>query len=806
MNISYNWLKEYIQIEESPEKLSAILTDLGLEIGGLIKTESIKGGLKGLVIGEVKDKWQHPNADKLSCTSVDIGGQALLNIVCGAPNVDKGQKVVVATIGTTLYSGDDSFKIKKSKLRGELSEGMICAEDEIGLGKSHDGILILPNEVEIGTLAKDYFAVEEDYIFEVDITPNRADALSHYGVARDLAAYYQFHGKSLRPIFPELKPLKKTAHLPFTISIEDQTACTRYSGISIKGVDVTDSPGWLQKRLQSIGLTPVNNVVDVTNFVMFEIGQPLHAFDYSVSGNQIKIKSDLEGILFSTLDGEERTLKNGQLMVCNNSKPMCIAGVFGGEESGVSTNTKDIFLESAYFNPVSVRKTSKNHSLKTDASYRFERGVDPELTIKALQRAANLILEVAGGEIASEIEDVVVENKKPFEVEFSFSRCNRLIGDELPKDKIKGVLKSLEIEIVKENEDTLYLKVPTYRVDVQRECDVIEDILRIYGFNSVPIPKSLKSSIIVSSGVPQEKVVKEISNLMVSNGFNEIMNNSLTKKEYYDGLEQVKEENHVELLNPLSQELNILRRNLLFGGLENIARNNNMKNPNLKLFEFGKTYFKNSQGEYQEQKHLSIFISGSKEENSWNIDSPEVSFYTIKGYVNTIINRLGIPKLKMKSVENEFLSDGVVVYFKKTIIAEYGKVKTKFLKATGVKQNVYFADIKWDEVLKLLQYQKTKLSPISKFHPVKRDLSLLLKETINYSDLEQIAFEVERKILKQVDLFDIYQGSKLPEGKKSYALSFILQSDESTLNDKQIEKTMQKLLKAFQEKLGAELR
>ena len=806
MKISYNWIKQFLQTDWEATKTGELLTDLGLEIGGLIKTESIKGGLKGLVIGEVKDKWQHPNADKLSCTSVDIGGQALLNIVCGAPNVDKGQKVVVATIGTILYSGDDSFKIKKSKLRGELSEGMICAEDEIGLGKSHDGILILPNEVEIGTLAKDYFAVEEDYIFEVDITPNRADALSHYGVARDLAAYYQFHGKSLRPIFPELKPLKKTAHLPFTISIEDQTACTRYSGISIKDVDVTDSPGWLQKRLQSIGLTPVNNVVDVTNFVMFEIGQPLHAFDYSVSGNQIKIKSDLEGILFSTLDGEERTLKNGQLMVCNNSKPMCIAGVFGGEESGVSTNTKDIFLESAYFNPVSVRKTSKNHSLKTDASYRFERGVDPELTIKALQRAANLILEVAGGEIASEIEDVVVENKKPFEVEFSFSRCNRLIGDELPKDKIKGVLKSLEIEIVKENEDTLYLKVPTYRVDVQRECDVIEDILRIYGFNSVPIPKSLKSSIIVSSGVPQEKVVKEISNLMVSNGFNEIMNNSLTKKEYYDGLEQVKEENHVELLNPLSQELNILRRNLLFGGLENIARNNNMKNPNLKLFEFGKTYFKNSQGEYQEQKHLSILISGSKEENSWNIDSPEVSFYTIKGYVNTIINRLGIPKLKMKSVENEFLSDGVVVYFKKTIIAEYGKVKTKFLKATGVKQNVYFADIKWDEVLKLLQYQKTKLSPISKFHPVKRDLSLLLKETINYSDLEQIAFEVERKILKQVDLFDIYQGSKLPEGKKSYALSFILQSDESTLNDKQIEKTMQKLLKAFQEKLGAELR
>ena len=806
MNISYNWLKEYIQIEESPEELSTILTDLGLEIGGLKKTESIKGGLEGLLIGEVKDKWQHPNADKLSCTTVDVGGESLLNIVCGAPNIDKGQKVVVATIGTTLYSGDDSFKIKKSKLRGELSEGMICAEDEIGLGKSHDGILILPNEVEVGTLAKNYFKVEEDYILEVDITPNRADALSHYGVARDLSAYYQFHGKKLKPSFPELKTLKKSADLPFNISIEDQESCTRYSGISIKGVDVTDSPDWLQKRLKSIGLTPINNIVDVTNYVMFEIGQPLHAFDYSVSGSQINIKSDLGGVVFSTLDGEERTLENGQLMICNDSEPMCIAGVFGGEQSGVTTETKDVFIESAYFNPVSVRKTSKNHNLKTDASYRFERGVDPELTVKALQRAANLILEVAGGEIASEVHDVVVENKKPFEVEFSYSRCNRLIGDELSKDKIKHILNSLEINIVKETEDTLYLKVPTYRVDVQRECDVIEDILRVYGFNSVPIPKSLKSSIIVSSGIPQEKVVKEISNLMVSNGFNEIMNNSLTKKEYYDGLEQVKEEDHVELLNPLSQELNILRRNLLFGGLETIARNNNMKNPNLKLFEFGKTYFKNAQGEYQEQKHLSILITGSKGENTWNTDSSEVSFYTLKGYVSTILDRLGIPKLKMKSLQNEFLLDGVGVYFKKTMIAEYGKVKAKFLKTTGVKQDVYFADIKWDEVMKLLQYQKTKLSPISKFHPVKRDLSLLLKESVNYSDLEQIAFEVERKILKHVELFDIYQGSKLPEGKKSYALSFILQSDESTLNDKQIEKTMQKLLKAFQEKLGAELR
>ena len=502
MNISYNWLKEYIQIEESPEELSKILTDLGLEIGGLKKVQSIKGGLEGLVVGEVKDKWQHPNADKLSCTKVDVGGKELLNIVCGAPNVEKGQKVVVATVGTVLYSGDENFKIKKSKLRGELSEGMICAEDEIGLGKSHDGILILPSEVTAGTLAKDYFNVEEDYILEVDITPNRADALSHYGVARDLAAYYQFNGKSLKPSFPELKKLDKTAELPIRISIEDKKACIRYSGVTLKVVTVTNSPDWLQKRLNAIGLVPINNIVDVTNYVMFELGQPLHAFDYSICGSEIKVKSDLNGVNFITLDGEERNIKSGELMICNSTKPMCIAGVYGGEESGVSNETKDIFLESAYFNPVSIRKTSKRHGLKTDASYRFERGVDPELTVKALQRTANLILEIAGGEIASEIKDVVVEKQKPFEVEFSYSRCNRLIGDELSKDKIKQVLKSLEIDIVKESEDILQLKVPTYRVDVQRECDVIEDILRVYGFNSVSIPASLKSSIIVSNGVP----------------------------------------------------------------------------------------------------------------------------------------------------------------------------------------------------------------------------------------------------------------------------------------------------------------
>ncbi len=485
---------------------------------------------------------------------------------------------------------------------------------------------------------------------------------------------------------------------------------------------------------------------------------------------------------------------------------MCIAGVFGGEKSGVSESTTDVFLESAYFNPVSVRKTSKDHGLKTDASYRFERGVDPLMTVKALQRAANLIIEVAGGEIASEVKDVVVEEAKPFEVEFSFSRCASLLGEELPKEKIKEVLKSLEIEIVAESEDKLSLLVPPYRVDVQRECDVIEDILRVYGFNSIAIPTSLKSSIIVADGVPQEKVVKEVSNLLAGNGFNEILNNSLTKKGYYEGVNQLDEKNHVELLNPLSQDLNILRRSILFGGLESIARNQNMKNPNLKFFEFGKTYWKDEEGKYSEKKHLGLFVTGLKEDVSWNSGSDVVSYYSIKGYVTLLLERLGVKKLKTKALQNDLLVEGVGLYFKKTLIAEYGKVKKEFLKKSGVKQDVYFADIQWDEVLKLVQFVRTKFSPIAKFHPVKRDLSLLLDEAVKYADLERIAYESERNLLKEVELFDIYQGDKLPNGKKSYALSFILQSDESTLKDKQIEKSMEKLQKAFQEKLGAELR
>lgn len=806
MNISYNWLKEYIQIDESPEELSKILTDLGLEIGGIEKRESIKGGLDGLVIGEVKEKFQHPNADKLSCTKVDVGANDLLSIVCGAPNVAAGQKVVVATIGTTLYSDTDSFKIKKSKLRGELSEGMICAEDEIGLGKSHDGILILPSDVKIGTLAKEYFNVEEDYILDVDITPNRADALSHFGVARDLSAYYKFNGREITAKFPSINELDKKANLPFQINIEDREACSRYVGVSIKGVRVGNSPDWLQKRLNSIGLTPINNIVDVTNFVLHELGQPLHAFDYAISGQEVNVKSNLGGEKFITLDGEERELKNGQLIICNQKEPLCIAGVFGGEKSGVTGSTTDIFLESAYFNPVSVRTTSKDHGLKTDASFRFERGVDPLMTLKALKRAANLILEVAGGQVASDVSDIIVREANPFEVDFSFSRCNLLLGDVLPKDKIKNILTSLEIEIVSESDDQLKLLVPPYRVDVQRECDVIEDILRVYGFNEISIPTSLKSSIIVSDGVPQQKIVKEVSNLLANNGFNEILNNSLTKKEHYESLEEDPKSSNIELLNPLSQDLNILRRNLLFGGLESIVRNQNMKNPNLKFFEFGKSYWKDEEGKYNENKHLALFMTGLKNESSWNNDAEVVSYYTVKGVLNLLLDRLGLKKLKTKALQNEFLIEGVGIYFKKTLVAEYGKVKKSFLKSSGVKQDVYYADIQWEQVLKLVQFVKIKFSTLTKFHPVKRDLSLLLDEAVKYSDLEIIAFESERKLLKEVELFDIYQGNKLPEGKKSYALSFILQSDESTLADKQIEKIMQKLLKAFQDKLGAELR
>lgn len=806
MNISFNWLKQYIQIDESPQELAIILTDLGLEIGSIEKKESIKGGLEGLIVGEVKECWQHPNADKLSCTKIDIGGESLLNIVCGAPNVEKGQKVVVATIGTVLYSGKDSFKIKKTKLRGELSEGMICAEDEIGMGSNHDGILSLPSEVKIGTLAKEYFDVKEDYILEVDITPNRADALSHYGVARDLAVYYQFKGQNCKAKFPKLKSLEKKADLPISINVLDPKACPRYSGITIKGIQVDQSPEWLQNNLKSIGLTPVNNVVDITNFVLHELGQPLHAFDYSVSGNTINVRSDLEGQKFVTLDGEERELKKDQLMICNASEAMCIAGIFGGEKSGVNESTKDVFLESAYFNPVSVRKTSKAHALKTDASYRFERGVDPKLTTQALKRAANLIIEIAGGEIASEIQDIILEEAKAFEVLFSYSRCNALLGDTLPKETIKGILHSLEIEIVSESEDILNLLVPPYRVDVQRECDVIEDILRVYGYNTIETPIALKSSIITSNGIPPEKVVKEVSNLLANNGFNEILNNSLTKKDYYQGIGQTEASNHIELLNPLSQDLNILRRNMLFGGLESIARNQNMKNPNLKFFEFGKSYWKDEEGKYNEKKHAALFLTGLKNEAVWNQKASPISYYTIKGYISLILERLGIQKLKTKALKNDVFVEGVGLYFKKTLIAEYGKIKPSFLKDTGVKQDVYYADIQWSEILKLVQFVAVKLKPLEKFHPVKRDLSLLIDQNVTYSELQRVAFESERTLLKEVELFDIYQGNKVPKGKKSYALSFILQSDDLTLKENQIEKSMQKIQKAFNEKLGAELR
>jgi len=806
MDISYNWLKDYININETPSRTAKILTDLGLEIGGIKTIESIKGGLEGLIIGEVLEKTQHPNADKLSCTQVDIGLENNLSIVCGATNVAVGQKVVVATIGTVLYDGEESFKIKKSKLRGELSEGMICGEDEIGVGKNGHGIMVLPTATKAGTLAKDYFKVETDYILDVDITPNRADALSHYGVARDLAVYFSAKGKPKHLSFPKLSLLTQTADLPFTISIEDKEACLRYAGISIKGVKVQESPDWIKAKLQAIGLSPINNIVDITNFVMHEIGQPLHAFDYKVTGKNIIVKSNLGGTKFTTLDGVQRKLENGQLMICNSTEPMCIAGVFGGASSGISTTTTDIFLESAYFNAVSVRKTSKAHNLKTDSSYRFERGVDPNITAKALQRAANLIIDIAGGEIASGLKDEIITPIQNFKINFKFSNCKKLLGVEIPEENIKIILKELEIEITEDKGDELILSVPPYRADVQRECDVIEDILRVYGYNTIEIPKSLKSSIIVNDGIPQEKIQNDISNLLANVGFNEIMNNSLTKSAYYEGLETILANQNIEILNPLSQDLNILRRSLIFGGLESIAKNQNMKNADLKFFEFGKTYWKDEEGKYQEKKHLSLLITGKKEQDSWNNKSNTVNYFTLKGYITVLIEKLGIKKLKTKALQNEFLIEGVGLYFKKTLVAEFGKVKQSFLKTSGIKQDVYFADIQWDEVVKLVQFVQTKFQPIAKFHPVKRDLSLLLNEGVQFADLERIAFESERGLLKEVQLFDIYEGKKLPEGKKSYALSFILQSDESTLKEKQIEKTMLKLQTAFKDKIQAELR
>ena len=808
MKISYNWLKQFLQVDWEENKTSELLTDLGLEVEGIETKESIKGSLEGILVGEVLTCVQHPNADRLKITTVDLGTGDPVQIVCGAPNVAAGQKVPVATIGTTLY--DDKgvgFKIKKGKIRGEESHGMICAEDELGLGTSHDGILILNKKLKVGTPAAEVFNIETDQVFEIGLTPNRADAMSHYGVARDFRAGLIQHGINLELITPSVSDFHvEQRRLRIDVEVENKDLAPRYCGISIVDVEVKDSPEWIQNRLKSIGITPKNNIVDITNYVLHELGQPLHAFDASkIKGNKVIVKTLAQGTKFTTLDEVERELHSEDIMICDSeSNPLCIAGVFGGINSGVSEKTTAIFLESAYFNPVSIRKTAKRHALNTDASFRFERGIDINFTKYALKRAAILIKEFANGKIASDVIDFYPEKIEDFQVFLSYESAFRLIGQEIDKETIKNILASLEIKISSETEGGLGLTIPSYRVDVQREADIIEEILRVYGYNNIKFSHKLNTSISFDSNkdISLENI---IANQLTTLGFNETMANSLTKEEYSSFSENLKSEFNVTMLNPLSNDLKVMRQSLLFSGLESISYNLNRKNNSLKLYEFGKTYHKYEKG-YQEDKHLTIFVSGARTKDSWTSLTQNSEFFYLKGIVMSILERIGVTNIKTSPVKSDVFSEGIVLSLGKNKLVEFGVIKKKILKEFGIKQEVLFADFDWTSILSISGKKKIKVSMLPKFPSVKRDLALLLDEKITFKEIYDLAFQSERNLLKDVGLFDVYQGDKLPEGKKSYAVSFVLQDNNKTLEDRQIDKIMQKLQQSFEKNLGAVLR
>jgi len=819
MNISYNWLKKYINTDITPDELSKALTSIGLEVGGVEEVQTIKGGLEGLVIGEVLTCVAHENSDHLHVTQVNLGNNNVQQIVCGAPNVAAGQKVVVATIGTKLYSGDESFTIKRSKIRGVESCGMICAEDEIGIGNSHAGIIVLPESAVAGTLAKDYYGIKSDYLLEVDITPNRIDAASHFGVARDLSAYFALKDKSVKLTKPSVEEFKvQNNNLPIPVFIENTEACPRYSAVTISGVEVRESPEWLKNSLQIIGLRPINNIVDITNFVLHETGQPLHAFDADqIKGNEVHVKCMPEGTPFITLDGTERKLNANDLMICNTSEPMCIGGVFGGKDSGVTEKTKNVFLESAYFNPVYIRKTARRHGLNTDASFRFERGCDPANTIYVLKRCALLIQEVAGGEISSGIVDVYPKEIKPFEVEISVQKINSLIGKEIGRENIETILEALEMKIVNRSNEGFKLQVPPYRVDVQRDVDVIEDILRIYGYNNVEIGEKLMSNISYSSKPDSHKLQNIIAEQLTAQGFNEILNNSLTKGSYYTDLNSYKAENSVKIINSLSSDLSVMRQTLLFGGLENINRNINRRNADLKLYEFGNCYYFNAENKkdgevlsaYSEDYHLGLWLTGNKHAQSWTLPEQKTGIFELKAYFENILRRSGVnvSQLIINDYSDDLFSEALAVYNPKgEKIAVYGIVHPKICKKTDIDQEVFYADINWSLLIKEVANVRVQYSEISKFPEVKRDLALLLDKTVKFADIEKIAFETERKILKKVNLFDVYEGKNIEAGKKSYAVSFILQDETKTLTDNQIDGIMKKLLSNFESKLGAKLR
>lgn len=810
MKISFNWLKKYINTEISVEEAGQILTDTGLEVESIEKIEAVKGGLEGVVIGQVLTCEKHPDADKLKVTTVDVG-TGTLQIVCGAPNVAAGQTVVVATVGCTLYpKPDEPFKIKAAKIRGIDSFGMLCAEDELGIGESHAGIMVLTDDLKIGSNAASYFDLEDDYQLEIGLTPNRADAMGHIGVARDLMAHLNFHKKlNLKINWPEVNELNPTSNFPITIKIEDKENCSRYCGVTITDVKVAPSPEWLQKSLRAVGLTPINNVVDVTNFVMRELGTPLHAFDADLLSGQIVVKKATKDSKFVTLDGVERTLSGEELMISNGIADLCIAGVFGGLTSGIKSETQNVFLESAIFNSVSVRKTARNHGLNTDASFRFERGVDSELTFYALQRAANLIIEVAGGSIGMNPEDLRTENfENKNSLKINLDKVNQLIGYQIPKEEHLSILSDLDFKILSENESDIELKIPAYRIDVTREADVAEEVLRIYGFNNIPLPDRWHLAVNSKKSIDRDKIQGTISELLVAKGFYEVLNNSLTKTTYAETFESeiLKSERNVRLLNPLSQDLEVMRQTLIFGLMENIQRNQNRQNPNLKLFEFGKNYHLYPSG-YEETNVLAIAITGSKSQELWNSGKDLVSYYTLKGIVKSLFDRLGLfEHMQFRTLQNELFSDGEKCSIIKKDILEIGLVSQKLLDHFDIKNPVYCALINWDQLIESLKIVKINFKDLPKTFAVRRDFSLLLNKETTYGELKETALNCDKKLLREVNLFDVYEGKNLEAGKKSYALSFTFQDQERTLTDSEIDAVMNKIKTSFEEKFGASLR
>ena len=806
MKISYNWLKQFIKIDWKSEETAALLTDLGLEVEMVEKYQSVKGGLDGIVVGHVLTCVPHPDADRLKVTTVDLGDGIPVQIVCGAANVAAGQKVPVATIGTTLYDKEGvAFQIKKGKIRGQESYGMICAEDELGLGESHDGIMILDNSIVAGTAAATVFKIENDEVFEIGLTPNRADAMSHLGTARDLRAGLLQSGVKVELISPSVSNFRVDKRiLKIDVSVEKNALAPRYCGVTISGISIKPSPDWLQNRLKAIGINPKNNIVDVTNYVLHELGQPLHAFDASKIHGKIIVKTLPSGTKFTTLDDIERSLHEEDLMICDEKGPLCIAGVFGGKNSGVSDSTTSIFLESAYFNPVSIRKSAKRHQLNTDASFRFERGIDPTITEYALKRAALLIQEVAGGEITSDIVDIYPKKIEEFPVFLNFNNVKKIIGQELPKEIIKNILASLEIKVNSVSDAGLGLTIPAYRVDVQREIDVIEEILRVYGYNNIKFSEKLNATVANSPRTEDYKVQNIIANQLNSQGFHEMMANSLTTSAYVQLSEMLKEEHNVLMLNPLSNDLAAMRQSLLFSGLEAISYNINRRNSDLKFFEFGKTYHKFPSG-YEEHKHLTLLITGNRNQESWTNTQKPTDFFLFKGYVNGVLSRLGIQKTQNLPMTSDVFSEGIAIAQGNDILVEYGVVKKSILKHFDIKQEVLFADFNWALILKLLS-NKIKYVEIPKYPEVRRDLSLLLDDSVSFDTIYHLARQTEKSLLKDINLFDVYQGKNLPEGKKSYAVSFTIQDNTKTLTDVQIDKIMSKLQKNFETELGASLR